>query len=148
MTAFQMQTYVPQDGKLSITLPVYLREVDVELSVDQKDSLAPIEISEVPIGETTIKFHQPLVLIPHWLEDDPNDPDDPPITGKNYLGVERPELDLSAFGANRRELWKCICGDVRAVWEHCVRLPDDKLSSANRTVKRNYLAIAEEIRYE
>ena len=157
MTAFQIQTFIPQDGRLSITLPVYLRETDVELSVAKKekstrlsqiDTLAPFEIWEVPIGEATIKFHQPLVLIPHWLEDDPNDPDDPPITGKNYLGVECPELDLSAFGVNRRELWKCICGDVRAVWEHCVRLPDDKLSPANRTVKRNYLAIAEEIRYE
>ena len=154
MTAFQLQTFVPQDAQLSkedglsITLPVYLRETDIELSIAQKDTLAPIEICDVPIGEATIKFHQPLILTPYWLEDDPNDPDDPPITGKNYLGVECPELDISAFGVNRRELWKCICGDVRAVWEHCVRLPDDKLSLAHRTVKQNYLAIAEEIRYE
>jgi hypothetical protein len=112
------------------------------------DVLAPFEIWEVQIGESVIKFYQPLILIPYWLEDDPNDPDDPPITGKNYLGVECPELDLSAFGSNRRELWQCICGDIRAVWERCVRIPDDKLSSANREVKQNYLSIAEEIRDE
>ena len=112
------------------------------------DILAPFEIWEVPINGATIKFHQPLVLVPHWLEDDPNDPDDPPVTGKNYLGAECPELDLSAFGTNRRELWQCICGDIRAVWKHCVRVSDDKLSSANKIVKRNYLSIAEEVRDE
>ncbi len=109
------------------------------------DTLAPFEIWEVRIGEATIIFRQPLVLVPHWLEDDPDDPDDPPVTGKNYLGAECHELDISAFGADRRELWQCICGDIRTVWKHCVRMSDDKLTPANRVVKRNYLDVAEEI---
>ena len=37
MTAFQMQTFVPQDGKLSITLPVDLREVAVEVSISKAE---------------------------------------------------------------------------------------------------------------
>ena len=112
------------------------------------DILAPFEIWEIPIGEAAIKFHQPLILVPYWLEDDPDDPDDPPVRGKNYLGVECTALDLSAFGSNRRELWQCIRGDIRTVWEHCVRVPDDKLSPENLVVKRNYLTIAEEIQDE
>jgi len=41
-----------------------------------KDLLAPVEIWEVLLDESTIKFHQPLVLTPTWLPDDPEEPSD------------------------------------------------------------------------
>jgi hypothetical protein len=46
MTAFQLQTFVPQDGKLSITLPVHLREVDVEVSISKRETDMPSKLSD------------------------------------------------------------------------------------------------------
>ena len=37
MTAFQIQTFIPQDGRLSITLPERFREADVELFISKKE---------------------------------------------------------------------------------------------------------------
>jgi hypothetical protein len=44
MTAFQIQTFVPSDGNLSITLPEQFREVNVELFVSRKEVDAPIKM--------------------------------------------------------------------------------------------------------
>ena len=41
MTAFQTQTFIPQDGNLCITLPEHLRGSDVELFVSQKETTGP-----------------------------------------------------------------------------------------------------------
>ena len=41
MTAFQMQTFIPSDGNLSITLPEYLRGADVELVVSKTEATQP-----------------------------------------------------------------------------------------------------------
>ena len=38
MTAFQIQTFVPRDGNLFITLPEHLRGADVELFVSKKEA--------------------------------------------------------------------------------------------------------------
>ena len=46
MTAFQLQTFVPQDGKLSITLPVDLREVAVEVSISKAEMDMPPKLSK------------------------------------------------------------------------------------------------------
>jgi len=102
--------------------------------------LAPFEIWEVQLGNRTIKFFQPLLLTPHWLEDDPDDPDE-----NEYLAVEYPDLDISAFGKDREELWRCIRGDIRAAWKHCVHVPVEKLSPINKRIKENYLSVAEEV---
>jgi len=101
--------------------------------------LAPFEIWEVQLGNRTIKFFEPLVLTPFWHETDLND------QGPRYLGIEYPDLDISAFGANREELWRCIRGEIRFVWRRCVRQDNDNLSPPHRKLKANYLAIAEEI---
>jgi len=37
MTALQIQTFVPRDGNLSITLPERFREADVELFISKKE---------------------------------------------------------------------------------------------------------------
>ena len=42
MTAFQLQTFIPQDGTLAITLPEYLRGADVELFVSKKEASKPM----------------------------------------------------------------------------------------------------------
>ena len=102
--------------------------------------LAPFEIWEVQLGNRTIKFFQPLLLTPHWLEDDPDDPDE-----NEYLAVEYPDLDISAFGKDREELWRCIRGDIRAAWKHCVHVPVEKLSPINKRIRENYLSVAEEV---
>jgi len=102
--------------------------------------LVPFEIWEVQLGNRTIKFFQPLLLTPHWLEDDPDDPDE-----NEYLVVEYPDLDLTSWGRDRRELWNCIRADLREVWECFVRVPDDRLSLEGRKVKKAFLALAEEV---
>ncbi len=106
------------------------------------DVLAPFEIWEVPLGNGTyIKFFQPLVLTPEWLPDDPDDPD-----ANEYLAVERPELEIFANGADRRELWRCIRGDIRSAWTHFVKAKSH--SPLGKQVQANYLAIAEEMNDE
>ena len=105
--------------------------------ITETDVLAPFEIWEVPFDDgATIKFHEPLLLAPFWHDSD---------QGSCYLGVEDPDLDISAFGADREELWRCIRGEIRFVWRRCVRQDDEKLSPQHRKLKANYLAIAEEI---
>ena len=107
--------------------------------VSETTYLAPFEIWEIQLGDRTIKFFEPLILTPFWHKTDPED------QGPSHLGVECPDLDISAFGANREELWRCIRGEIRFVWRRCVRQDDKKLSPQHRKLKSNYLAIAEEI---
>jgi len=38
MTAFQVQTFIPQDGTLAITLPEKFRGTDVELFIAKKET--------------------------------------------------------------------------------------------------------------
>ena len=106
-------------------------------------TLVPFEIWSVPLDDhRTIKFHEPLLLTPHWLEDDPDELDDP--DENEYLAVEYPRLGISAFGRDREELWRCILGDICSAWKHCVQVPRERLSSMNRKIRDNYLSIAEE----
>ncbi|MGL6227526.1 MAG: hypothetical protein ACRC10_12975 [Thermoguttaceae bacterium] len=104
------------------------------------DVLAPFEIWEVPLGLSTIKFHQPLVLTPSFLPDDPEEPDN-----NEYLCIECPELNISANGANREELLECVQVLIRHNWQHFVCLGNERLRAATRDIKNNYLAIAEEV---
>jgi hypothetical protein len=107
----------------------------------ETDLLAPFEIWEIQLGDRTIKFFEPLLLTPCWLEDDdPTDPDD-----DEYLCVERSDIDLSSWGRNRKELWNCIRGDIREAWECFVQIPDDRLTKEGKKIKNAYLAIAEEV---
>ena len=46
MVAFQLQTFIPQDGNLAITLPEYLRGADVELLVSKKEVLNPSRLDK------------------------------------------------------------------------------------------------------
>jgi len=112
-------------------------------TLEKLDLLAPFEIWEVSLGSISIKFYEPLILTPCWLEDDPDDPDE-----NEYLVVRRPDLDLTSWGQDRKELWNCIQGDIREAWECFVRIPDDRLSPQGKKIKAAYLAIAEEVSYE
>jgi hypothetical protein len=104
------------------------------------DLLAPIEIWEVQLGNRTIKFFEPLLLTPFWIEDDPSDPDE-----DEYLAVKRPDLDMVSWGRDRKELWNCIRGDIREAWECFVQVPDARLTREGLKIKNAYLAIAEEV---
>lgn len=115
------------------------------MSTTKLDILAPFEIWEVQLGSSTIKFHEPLVLVPHWLEDDPDDPDDPPFEGKKHIGVEYSKLNISASGRNRRELWECILGDIRSNWTEYVNEADHNLAPRAQAYKKSYLTVAEEV---
>ena len=46
MTAFQIQTFIPQDGNLSITLPEHLRGADVELLISKKETSKPFRLGK------------------------------------------------------------------------------------------------------
>jgi hypothetical protein len=113
-----------------------IQELDV-------DVLAPVEIWEVMLDHSTIKFHQPLVLTPTRMLRDSDEPDE--VEEVEYMEVEMPKLGISAFGEDRRELLSVIRGDIRMAWKYIVCVEDEKLSTSNLAVKRNYLAIAEEI---
>ncbi len=105
---------------------------------DEKTLLAPLEIWEVQLGSRTIKFFEPLLLEPFWMPDDPDEPDD-----EEYLKVEHPRLNISAWGRNRRELWECVLGDIRSNWTVYVSEDDSKLGPLAKTFKDTYLEMAE-----
>jgi hypothetical protein len=46
MTAFQIQTFIPQDGNFSITLPSHLRGVEVELVISKEEMTRPTKLSK------------------------------------------------------------------------------------------------------
>ena len=111
------------------------------MSITEKlDVLAPFEIWEVSLNGSSIKFHEPLVLQPEWLPGDPEEPDE-----NEYLFVEYPLLDISAFGQDRHELWNCICDDIRMSWKHYVLEDDANLVARTQKIKAAYLAVAEEV---
>jgi hypothetical protein len=99
-------------------------------------NLAPFEIWEVMLDNSTIKFFKPLVVKPEILP--PEDPGD-----KNYLTVDVPELNISVHADNREDLWEFVLSDIRFVWQHIVLCQDSTLSQAAIQIKKNCLAIAE-----
>jgi len=68
------------------------------------DLLIPVEIWEVPLGNSTIKFHKPLVLTPTFIPDDPEEPDD-----NEYLQVDYPKLAISSFGRRASDCSNSSC---------------------------------------
>ncbi|MGL6225028.1 MAG: hypothetical protein ACRC10_00185 [Thermoguttaceae bacterium] len=103
------------------------------------DTLIPLEIWEVDLEETTIKFFEPLVLQPIPLL--PEEPGD-----RTYLTVEYPELDLAAVALNHTELLSCLRSDIRLTWKRVMYQPESDLSAFDRTIKVRFLEIAEEVK--
>jgi len=46
MTAYQIQTFIPQDGNFAITLPEYLRGTAVELHIAKKEASQPLPLGK------------------------------------------------------------------------------------------------------
>ena len=102
--------------------------------------LAPFEIWEVILDNSTIKFFEPLILTPTKM---PHDPDEP--GNVEYWEVEAPELMISTFGTDHEKIQNGILSDIRDAWKHIVTLSDSNLSPNGKKIKQNYLAIAEEV---
>jgi len=100
--------------------------------------LAPFEIWEVPYGDSTIKFHEPLVLTPTWVPDDPDEPDE-----NEYLQIIHSELAIDVLAENREELLAWVHSEIFMNWKHFVSKDDSRLNSDALRIKRNYLAVAE-----
>ena len=104
------------------------------------DLLAPFEIWEVMLDNSTIKFFEPLILKPVSI---PRDSDD--LGDEEYWLVEVPDLMISTFGNEYSKVHSGVLSDIRDAWKHIVSLPDASLSQNGKRIKQNYLAIAEEV---
>ncbi len=102
--------------------------------------LAPFEIWEVMLDNSTIKFHQPLVLTPQRVPDDPEEPSD-----REYWQIIRPELAIDVFAETRDDLIEAVHSAIRIAWRLFVQVPDDRLIPETKKIQRNYLAIAEAV---
>jgi len=100
----------------------------------QTDLLAPFEIWEVRLDQSTIKFFEPLVVQPVQIADN-----------EEYWLVDVPELMISTLGDEHRKIQNGVLSDIRDAWKHIVSLPDDRLSQNGKRIKQHYLAIAEEV---
>jgi hypothetical protein len=100
--------------------------------------LAPFEIWEVMLDNSTIKFFEPLLVQPEVLQ--PEESSDP-----KYWTVDVPELDLSAVGISLDELGSCVRSDIRMTWKRIVQKHDNELTPDQRAVKRRFLKLAEEV---
>lgn len=106
--------------------------------IEETTLLAPLEIWEVLLDNSTIKFFQPLVVQPKMLP--PEDRDD-----STYWTVEVPELGLAAYGINHENLSDCVHSCIRMAWKEYVCEDDSKLAPLAKSYKDAYLAIAEEV---
>ena len=104
--------------------------------------LAPFEIWEVPLDdERTIKFHEPLILTPTWMPDDPDEPRAP--GAPKYLDIICSKLNIDVYADNFDDLIDFVRSDIRFVWKHIVLKDDNDLDAESLSIKRNHLAIAE-----
>ena len=112
--------------------------------ITETDVLAPFEIWEVPFDDgKTIKFHEPLVLTPVPL---PDDPEEPSASGENnYALIERPDLNISVFAETRDELEEFVLSEIRFIWQRFVLVDDAKLNVRTLAIKKTHLALAEVI---
>jgi len=101
-------------------------------------ALAPFEIWEVPLDDSTIKFHEPLILTPAWMPSDPDEPDD-----NEYLQVVCPELEIDVCAESREDLLEWIRSDIFMNWKHFVSKEDSELNRQTLSLKRKYLSLAE-----
>ena len=109
------------------TLPVAEEQID------------SFEIWEVMLENSTIKFHEPLILQPVPLPDDPEEPSPP---GKNnYMLVECPDLNISTFADTREDLLEFIHSDIRFAWKRIVQVDSARLDRQSLQIKRNYLRL-------
>ncbi len=100
------------------------------------EPLAPFEILEVMLDNSTVRFFEPLVLTPKILP--PEEPGD-----KTYWTVDMPELNISVHADNMDDLWEFVSSDIRFIWRHIVLAPPSTLSRAATKIKSNWLEIAE-----
>jgi len=108
--------------------------------VDDQTMLAPFEIWEVPYGNATIKFHEPLLLTPTWMPDDPEaeEPDE-----NEYLQVIYPELSIDVYGENRKDLLEAVYSNIQMNWKNYVQRDDSRHSPRTKAIKYAFLAVAE-----
>ena len=103
--------------------------------------LAPFEIWEVPLDDDrSIKFHEPLILTPTWMPDDPDEPREP--GSPQYLDVICPELNIDVYADNFDDLFEAVKCNIQLIWERIVLVPDSLLSRRAKIIKQNHLAIA------
>ena len=95
-----------------------------------------LEIWEVILNNSSIKFFKPLLVVPTLL--------DQGTPGECYF-AECPEIGLSAVGVDLEELSSCLRSDIRMTWKRIVQTHDNELSSHDRNIKRRFLELAEEI---
>ena len=98
------------------------------------DVLAPFEIWEVMLDNSTIKFFEPLAIKPTIL--------DRGTPGECFY-AECPELDVSAVGVDLDELLSCLRSDIRMNWKRIVQKRTDELTVNEQRTKKRWLAIAE-----
>jgi hypothetical protein len=107
-------------------------------TTDDETMLAPFEIWEVMLDDSTIKFFEPFIVQPEVLP--PEESGDPA-----YWTVDVPKLDLSAVGISLEELESCVRSDIRMTWKQVVRKHNKELTPHDRTIKQRWLEIAEEV---
>ena len=100
--------------------------------------LAPFEIWEVMLDNSSIKFHEPLILTPSWVPDDPDEPDE-----NEYLQIIYPKLNIDVCAETRDELLDWVRSEIFMNWKNFVSKEDSQLIPSTLALKRRYLAVAE-----
>ena len=97
------------------------------------DDQTPLEIWEVMLDDSTIKFFKPLFILPTVLDAG---------TEEECYFAECSEIGVSAVGVDLNELISCLHSDIRIMWKQVVQKPDSKLLPEDRTIKRRFLELA------
>ncbi len=100
--------------------------------------LAPFEIREVMLDNSTIRFFEPLVLTPTRMPHDPDEPGD-----VEYWEVIHEELGVDVYAETHGDLMEAVHSNIRMNWKHYALAADNRLTPGARAIKQSLLAVAE-----
>jgi hypothetical protein len=103
------------------------------------ESQTPLEIWEVLLDSSTIKFNVPLLISPTILDKG---------TSEECYFAELPEIGISAVGVDIDELRSCLHSDIRMTWKRVFRKPISKLTPKDAAIRQRLLELTEEINNE
>ena len=95
-----------------------------------------LEIWDVSLGNSTIKFHEPFFVPYTVLEKG---------TAEECFFAEFQEVGISAVGVDIEELRSCLHSDIRMTWERVFRKSVSELTQKDKAIKQRFLEFVQEI---
>jgi hypothetical protein len=94
--------------------------------------LSDFILQNIQYDKTKLIFQQPLTMTPNLTE------------SHQFMTLQNFELGIDVIAQTRNELWEELLTDIKIQWEHCAKLPNEKLSKEFIKQKNNLLKLIKE----